>query len=177
MAWSAPFTAVANTAYTAAQHNQYVRDNLNMTAPALATTVGSIFTGNGVNAIAERIPAGAIVLTSQSTTSTSYTDLLTSGPAITMVTGTSALIFFSAAMQHNTADIATWMSVAVSGATTVGASDTWGIANPSRLTDSRPGTMHRFSGLTPGSNTFTAKYRVPSGTGFFGNREIFGIPL
>ena len=28
MSWSAPFTAVSNTAYTAAQHNASVRDNM-----------------------------------------------------------------------------------------------------------------------------------------------------
>jgi hypothetical protein len=33
------------------------------------------------------------------------------------------------------------------------------------------------TGLTPGSTTFTAKYRVSSGTGTFGTREITVIPL
>ena len=32
-------------------------------------------------------------------------------------------------------------------------------------------------GLTAGSNTFTAKYRVDAGTGTFANRTIVVIPL
>lgn len=171
-------TAVANTTFTAAQFNQYVRDNLLMTAPALSTTVGSLFTGNGVNQIAERIPDGAIVSSSQSTGSTSYTDLLTTGPQITMVTGTSALIWIGSALQHSTLDVPCFASCSVSGATTLAANDAWAIANPSRLADSRMSSLHRFSGLNPGSNTFTMKYRsFNSNLAWFANREIFGIPL
>ena len=33
------------------------------------------------------------------------------------------------------------------------------------------------TGLTAGSNTFTAKYRVDAGTGTFANRTIVVIPL
>src|SRR5690606_12967068 len=43
MAWSAPMTAVSGSVFTAAQFNQFVRDNLNETAPARATTAGAHF--------------------------------------------------------------------------------------------------------------------------------------
>jgi hypothetical protein len=33
------------------------------------------------------------------------------------------------------------------------------------------------TGLTPGSTTFTAKYRTNSGTATFQNRSMWGIPL
>lgn len=172
-------TAVANTPYTAAQHNLYSRDNLNETAPAKATTVGSLFTGNGVNSIVERIPSGASVTASVATTSSSYTDLTGSpGPAITMVTGTSALIWIAAAIQHSVADKPGYASCAVSGASTIAASDAWAITAPSRLIDNRLSSIHRFTGLTPGSNTFTMKYRsFDTSSCAFANREVFGIPL
>jgi hypothetical protein len=62
--WSAPMTAVANSTFTAAQFNQYVRDNLNETAPAKATSAGSYFVADGVNSIAERTPNGVGILPS-----------------------------------------------------------------------------------------------------------------
>ena len=62
MAWSAPMTAVANSTFTAAQFNQYVRDNLNETAPALATAAGSYFAADGINSIAERRAVTALEL-------------------------------------------------------------------------------------------------------------------
>lgn len=178
MAWTAPMTAVANTAFTAAQFNTHVRDNLNQTAPALATAAGTLFVGNGVNAIVQRTPTGDTVTASVSTASTTYTDLSGSaGPAITMVTGAQAFIWIACAIQNDTADKYGYMSVAVSGATTVAASDQWGMANPSRLVDSRLSVGHLFTGLTPGSNVFTAKYRTQSNNCSFANREIMGIPL
>jgi hypothetical protein len=33
------------------------------------------------------------------------------------------------------------------------------------------------TGLTPGSNTFTAKYRITGGTGTWRDRDIVVIPL
>lgn len=177
MAWTAPMTAVANTAFTAAQFNTHVRDNLNATAPALASTAGTIFVGTGVNAIAERVPTVSTVTTSQNTTSSAYTDLTTVGPTVTVTTGTKALALYAAVSQNTGADVACFMAPAVSGATTVAANDQWAIINPSRITDFRIGATHMFTGLTAGSNTFTCKYRTPAGTASFANRELIIIPL
>lgn len=47
-------TAVASTAFTAAQFNTHVRDNLNETAPAKATTSGRLIVTAGPNSIAEQ---------------------------------------------------------------------------------------------------------------------------
>lgn len=54
MAWTTPMTAVANAVWTAAQFNSDIRDNLNETGPAKATS--SSLTGNslrdvGVNSV------------------------------------------------------------------------------------------------------------------------------
>jgi hypothetical protein len=116
----------------------------------------------------------AQVLTLQSTTSTSYTDLATVGPSITATTGTTALVTFTV-----TADATTiggdqgYASVAVSGATTVAANDDW--STVTRLGGNFV-TMSRtygFTGLTAGSNVFTMKYRNGSGsTVRFNNRGL-----
>lgn len=174
-------TAVANTAFTAAQFNTYVRDNLNETSPAKATTAGSLFVATGLNAIAERIPDADTVSTSESTASTSYTDLTTPGPAVTVTTGTKAMIFIVASLANNTNGQNSTMSFAVSGATTLAANDDWSLglrtSTGTSTVDGRMASMLMMTTLTGGSNTFTAKYKVNGGTGNFNDRHIVVLPL
>lgn len=179
MAWSAPMTAVSGATFTAAQFNLYVRDNLNETAPAKATAASQLFVSTGANAIAVRTPTSARVDTNESTTSTAFTDLTTPGPSLTATTGTIAIVGFACAFANNTANSLTVMSAEVSGASTVAASDTWGIMMDGIQASNfvRYGMVHVFTGLTAGSNTFKAKYRVGSNTGSFQYRELFVIPL
>jgi hypothetical protein len=179
MAWSAPMTAVAGATFTAAQFNQYVRDNLNQTAPALASAASQIFVSTGANAIAVRVPTTARVNTPQSTASTSYVDLGTIGPTITVTTGTIAIVTFAADTANSASNSLAKSSVAVSGATTVAASDDWNLSFDGNTAGnfSRAAMVHIFTGLTAGSNTFTMKYGVGSGTGTFQRREINVIPL
>jgi hypothetical protein len=118
---------------------------------------------------------GATVATSQTTTSTSYTDLTTTGPAVTLTTGTRVLVTLSSII-FNTGVNNSWMAVAVSGATTLAADDARAIVvtGTTGLSASR---TFELTGLTAGSNTFTAKYKVTGGTGTFQNRDIVVIPL
>jgi hypothetical protein len=177
MAWTAPMTAVSGSVYTAAQFNQFVRDNLNETAPAKATTAGAHFAVSGTNEIAERLSASDIVTTSQDTTSTSYTDLSTVGPSVTATTGPRALVIVRGAIS-NSGTGSSRMSYEVSGASSVAAADAqcvgvFGTAGTGVL----GGDISLVTGLTAGSNTFTAKYRVSSGTGTFSTRRIVVFPL
>lgn len=179
MAWTAPMTAVANTAFTAAQFNTYIRDNLLETAPARATTVSGYFVTSGANAIAERYTASATVPTQETLTSTSYTDLATPGPSVTVTTGTRALVFITALMGNNGTNSLSAASVAVSGASSITESDVWCLSTDG-LTSSnylRMTAAKLFTTLTAGSNTFTMKYRVGSGTGTFGDRDIAVVPF
>lgn len=168
-------TAVAGATFTAAQFNQYVRDNLNATAPAVVTAAGQYVVATGANAIASRTVGRATVATSETTTSTAYADLATTGPVVTATTGTSALVLLKSAIDNATANIGTFMSVAVSGATAVAASDTnainiAGLAAGSRA---RIGGAFWITGLTAGTNTFTAKYKVATAsTGTFTQRDL-----
>lgn len=179
MTWSAPMTAVAGATFTAAQFNQYVRDNLNQTAPALATAASQYFTATGTNALAARIAATATVATSEGTTSTSYTDLATVGPSVTCATGVLALVIISCNMSNNTTNSAAFMSFAVSGATTIAAATSRGIIrdgmnanNSFRVSEAKLVT------LTAGNNTFTAKYASgAASTANFVDRDITVIPF
>jgi hypothetical protein len=178
MAWTTPLTAVANTTLPAATWNASVRDNLNATAVALASAASQYPVATGVNALAMRSVQGSTVATSQTSSTTSYVDLLTVGPQVTATTGTIAAVLFTAAVANSATNSATNVSVAVSGATSIAASDAWrtvldGVSanNVNRVTG-----FHLFTGLTPGSNIFTVKYKVGSGTGTFSDRELLVTP-
>jgi hypothetical protein len=175
MAWSAPMTAVAGATFSAAQFNQYVRDNLNETAPAKATGAGQIFVSTGANIIAARAPAAAVVVTSQGTASTSYVDLGSVGPAVTLTTGTQAFVWFGALISNSGAN-SSRMSAAVSGSSSVAANDQWAAINVGTSAN-RFFSAHLFTGLIAGSNTFTAKYDGSAGTATFANRELMVYPL
>lgn len=180
MTWTAPMTAVAGSTFTAAQFNQHVRDNLNETAPAKATAASQIFVSTGPNAIATRVPSTATVAAQQGTTSTTYTNLATSGPAVTVTTGTIAIVLFASGMSTSATDTAAWASVEVTGASTVAASDTWSVQMDGITLGNfiRYGMAHVFTGLNPGSNTFRMRYRAGgSSTANFRDRTIGVIPL
>lgn len=182
MAWTAPMTAVSGSVYTAAQFNQFVRDNLNETGPAKAATAGSYFAVDGVNSIAERTPSGLLDTDSGSTTSTSFTDLdapALAGPSVTVTTGSSAIVVVHGTMSNSGAG-ASRMAYDISGASTVAAADNrgvgiFGVAGTGLVAGTT--VLHAAGSLTPGSNTFTAKYRVSSGTGTFSSRRIAVFPL
>ena len=172
-------TAVAGATFTAAQFNQYVRDNLNATAPALATAASQLFVSTGANAITTRSPTQANVNTLQSTSSTSYVDLTTVGPQVTVTCGTIAMVWFGAAQATSVDNSETSSSVAVSGASSVAANNQWQHSTDGVEANNyvRGTSFHVFTGLTAGSNTFTMQYRAGSNTASFQNREIAVLPL
>lgn len=179
MAWTAPMSAAAGSVFTAAQWNLHVRDNLLETETAKATAAGQMFVATAANAIAARVPTGAKVNASETTVSTVYAALTTAGPAVTVTTGTQALVFFKSKMSNNTADTAVRCSVGVSGATTITENDDW-----AALIDGVPigkvnqvGSFKFFNTLTAGSNTFTMKYKTVAGTATFDRRELIVIPF
>jgi hypothetical protein len=182
MAWTAPMTAVANAVFTAAQFNAHVRDNFLETAPAKATTAGGYFVSTGTNAIAERQASKATVATACTRTANAYAapDSGSAGPAVTVTTGTQAIVHLKAGAWNSTAEsnIAS-MGFAISGATTVAADDAYAITirNSGTCTGNRFGGTFLVTGLTAGSNTFTAQYRSSSGTSDFENRDIIVQPL
>lgn len=177
MAWSVPMTAVAGSVFTAAQFNTYVRDNLLETGPSLATAAGQVLVANAANSLRARLWSTASVTGStETTTSTTYTDLATAGPTVTRTTGTIALVAVSCRAQSSSATENAQMGVAVSGASSVSASN--GLALTLSGTAFQASTyLALYTGLTAGSNVFTAKYAASAGTAGFAARRIIVMPL
>ncbi len=176
MAWTAPFTAVASTVLTAAQLNTNLRDNLNQTGPALVSAAGQILVSTAANAMAARTPAETVVATQETTTSTTYADLTTPGPAVTATTGTKALVAIYCSASNSGA-AAALMSYGVTGASTIPPSNDPESIGVAGTQGSRQSGIFLKTGLTAGSNTFTAKYRVGAGTGTYLDRRLLVIPL
>ena len=124
--------------------------------------------------------ADAQVYTSESTSSNTYTNLTTTGPEVTLTTGTKVLVILSCRF-NNVLGGEPRMSFAVSGATTTAASDTYSIfQNFTGETHNASLQVSKASvvTVTAGSNTFTAKYRSPDfSTRTWSNREIFVMNL
>jgi hypothetical protein len=126
--------------------------------------------------------AGNTVATSQTTTSTSYADLGTAGPSATVTVPASGnvLVIVTASATDSASGASAYVGFAVSGGNTQAAADAKAFivqsgGNQAILVQ---GSASFFvSGLSAGSTTFTAKYRVSSGTGTFANRSIVVIPL
>ena len=121
--------------------------------------------------------ATATVATSQSTSSTSYVDLATAGPAVTLTTGTKVLVFTNTEVS-TAAGRYVFADFAISGATTRAASDDTCIkmGTDADSMQSRNGVANLMT-VTAGSNTFTMKYRVNAGTNSFINRTIVVVAL
>lgn len=108
--------------------------------------------------------------------STAYADLATAGPSVTIeMTGTVAIVILSCKAERGGAGNSAFMGVAVSGASTVAASDAQATSSASFQSgiDNVMARVIRITGLTPGSNTFTAKYHNDGGsTWTFRNRSM-----
>jgi hypothetical protein len=177
VAWTAPLTAVAGGVFSAALFNQTVRDNLNATSTGIATQVSSWFPASGANTLAERVPAQNNTSGSSTTTSTTYGNLADGvTTSVSVGTGPRALVSIYANFNNNTNGSRTWMSFAVSGATTVAAADTSSIVH-SFNGGMRWGASFLVTGLNAGTNTFTLQYRVTANTGTYSVRRIAVIPF
>lgn len=180
MAWTAPRTWVANETLTAALLNTHVKANFDALDVAQVTAAKQYCVSTGANAVTARAWDFDRINTLETLVSPgAYTNLATVGPTVTVTTGTRALIMIAANMDHNTANGDTKMSYAVSGATTIAASDTWAIRR-----DGMPATnavrimRHDLrTDLTPGSNTFQCKYMGSAGTLSWDFRAIAVFPL
>lgn len=175
IAWSTPPTAAAGDTFTASMWNTGVRDNLNMTAPAIATTAGRIIVTSGVNAVAQRAVVDGINDTGGTTTSTSYTATLSGGgtsPSATVTSGTALMVFINSACA-NSATNWSLCAYAISGATTFAANDVLAVIQDGGSgKDDRFGVSNLHQGITAGSNTVQLQYRVTGSTGTFTKRRL-----
>lgn len=117
-----------------------------------------------------------VVTADESTSSTSYTNLTTTGPRVTVNVPRSGklLVIWRVESYGSTNGFS---APELSGANTYAANG--GDAANSRsasLQYPTPG-LKLFTGLNPGSTTVTLKYRTGSGTGNFYNRHMIVLPL
>lgn len=173
MAWTTPATFVDSNVLTAAELNTFLRDNMLETMAAKATAPLRHFVTSGPNSIVEREIGRAFVAAKEMTASTSFTDLGTVGPSVTVTTGLVALTLFTITTSCTIANVASHATVAISGATTVPASDNTAIMVRNRVANNETRlSMAEMVGLVPGSNTFTVQYKMGAGEGTFADREL-----
>lgn len=195
MSWTAPLTAVANTSFAAADWNTYVRDNMLELAPAIADLPNELLVrqSSSSGAVRQIVTNGGVatdtIATLESTTSTSYTDLTTVGPRVT-VNSPSGWVFVVAYVNTQTTVTATGgtdgsgMSYELDGpVTSIAASDTWAtmtslpVATPDENTQFRT-TSARLHAITANEDVvITCKYRTTMGTGYYANRYLLALPL
>lgn len=129
--------------------------------------------------------ASATVATLQSTTSSTFADLATAGPSVTVTIGSNglALVIISADLANSVGGDYAVMGFVVSGANTIAATfnNSLFFQQPGGISASgEMGASYSIllTGLTTGSTTFKAQYEiVTGGTGSFRNRVISVIPL
>jgi hypothetical protein len=176
MTWSTLPAYSDGNALTAAQMTA-IKDNINESAPAKASTQGYWFiAGSSANTINQRAIISDKILTQQTTTSTTYVNLTTTGATVTATTGTKALIHHGCQL-FNSSSGSCWASYAISSATTVSASDEWAITCEASATNSFRYGYSELHTVTAGSNVFTQKYRVGSSTGTFDDRHLICMAL
>lgn len=178
MAWVAPPTFTSGNVLTAAQLN-ILSGDLNETAPAKASQQGQFFVSTASNAIAARLPVSASTNVSESTTSSAFTDLATVGPQAVVTTGPWALVCMQAQASNASVNATSSIGLDISGATVSAASTIYiSITSGTAGQQVTCAGVRLITGLTNGSNTFTMKYVVSSGTtGTFGRRFMGVIPF
>lgn len=124
-------------------------------------------------------PVYAEVLTSEGTSSTTYTDLATTGPTATVTIGTSgiAVVISSAITTVSATNTTGSFGISVDGGAVVGTSGfVHNFVNGSG--GSGACTVRRFTGLSPGSHTFQHKYlcSLNTSTATFANRSLMVFP-
>ena len=113
------------------------------------------------------------VTAAQSTSSTSYADLATVGPTVTVTIGANGLALVTMKSRaYNTAIDFIRIALVVSGANTIAAGTSPYLVEykeANGANDTTLGATFLITGLTPGSTTFKIQYTVGSGTGTFGD--------
>ena len=204
MAWTAPRTWVTAETVTAALMNAEIRDNFLETSAATVTTAGDIAFADAANSMGSRVALGAANthlvsdgsapvwrgITSDADEGSGTRDAgmlgtdfvsldtgwgFTGEIEVTVTTGTEALVLFKAfTFGVDTAGALIVMSYAVSGATTVAASDTHAMRYESSNANDTAGfgAFDLRAGLTAGSNTFTLEAKANVGIGAIARPEI-----
>lgn len=145
-----------------------------------------VVTGTDVQAAIEELDAAAAsgssvaaanLGPSESTTSTSYGDLATVGPAVTieLPSARDVLVILTAQDSHDTVNGEVYMDFAISGATTRSATDLTALTRRATTAGAfRRASVPTLVSLAAGTSTITAKFRVggTAGTGSWQRRHL-----
>lgn len=140
-------------------------------------------TGSAWQQLAPSIAGGVTsanneVTADQTTSSVSYTDLATTGPTFSITVGGDGLLLVGWNCQFDGTTNGAQMSIALSGANTVAASDQWALYCGGLTNGFAYGRTYVFTGLSAGSTTVTAKYKSPSGSSVgFQRRSVWAMDL
>jgi hypothetical protein len=170
--------ATTGNVLTAAQFNQYWRDNLLVSEAAVATNAGNLLVADGAHSIVERIPTVGFTSGTDTTTSTTFTTLF-NDTSVVATTGANVLVSIGGAIDNDTAHFGGRIGLDISGATTRSASDAVSyysdISNPGYVAQ---GTWTTIVSLTAGLNLFDLRYRaVFGGTAAFSHRLVAVVPF
>ena len=117
-----------------------------------------------------------VVATSQTVSGTAYTNLATVGPSVSLVVPQSGEVTVTLTCDGfaSTTGQQLFMGVELSGANTVAASDanSCSVRSGVATAGATATVIIHFTGLTPGTTTFLAKYRTTAGTPSFANRRM-----
>jgi hypothetical protein len=124
----------------------------------------------GINALGNSTVAATVT----NPAGTAFASSAGTDPAVTLTTGTTALVYITARVlsggNYN------WVSFKVTGATTMAAADA--ISLGGTPTQFQGTALYYVSGLTAGSNTFTMQYRSNvSASGSYDNRSLTVVAL
>jgi len=144
----------------------------------MAYANGELITAALLNSMLSRNTQQGFVGTNQQTSSTTYTDLATVGPSVTITSsGTVALVKWTAGMFSGDGTLrAGYVDFAISGATTRAPVDASALIETA--SNSGAGFRHMmeaYVAITPGTNTFTLKYRCLTGPFAFQNRLLIVV--
>jgi hypothetical protein len=144
-----------------------------------STSGGIKFPDNTVQLTAIRSPVTALLPTSNSTTSTTYTDLAPLGPSLTTAVSTAgaAIVTITANLYGSSTSEQCFVGVEISGVGGGPASDQYSLI-ASGTSPNQFSATYVFSSLPSGGHTFTLKYRssVVTNTCTFSNRSIIVVP-
>lgn len=191
LTWDVRLATVIDGSITYGILAQYDGDDANI---VMISLIGTLVNGTRVYVL-EVPPSGNFIFGSagnisqtgsefiadtEATPSVVYTDLTTIGPTVTRSIGPSgsALVTVTTFVFNGTLGAVNWMGYEVSGATSLAASDDRALAFHSMVVNGqgRLSVVTHQTGLTPGVNTFTAKYRVNAGSGTYLNRQLIVTP-
>lgn len=174
-----PGTPTYNFPYPSLTDDPNVPDDMQALAQAIEDEIERVDNNVALVLGASQNFTTAVIPASESTTSTSYTDLATVGPSVNLTTGTFAIVWFTCSLSQATASDTAGISMAidVGGATTIAATDGPALIDKGSSAtgiQKRRSMVQVFTTLTPGVNFFTAKYRTTSAgnAGSFANRRV-----